>query len=177
MPSPIGHGLIGMSTAWTLIAGAERRLVLACAIVAMLPDIDVLFGAHRGATHSLGAVLLVTAGAATFAAQRGLPIARIGIACGAAYASHLLLDWLGRDSSAPSGIQAFWPISSRYYVSGADLFWEISRRYWRPDEFVFGNLKSLGWELLLFVPLTALAWWWGTQRSNRNTEYRIQNTE
>jgi inner membrane protein len=171
MPSPIGHGLIGMSTAWTLIAGAERRLVLACAMVAMLPDIDVLFGGHRGATHSLGAVLLVTAGAATFAAKRGLPIARIGIACGAAYASHLLLDWLGRDSSAPYGIQAFWPISSRYYVSGADLFWEISRRYWRPDEFVFGNLKSLAWELVLFVPLTALAWWWRKRRSVLNSEF------
>ena len=169
MPSPIGHGLIGMSTAWTLIAGAERRLVLACAMLAMLPDIDVLFGAHRGATHSLGAVLLVTAGAAIFAAKRGLPIARIGTACGAAYASHLLLDWLGRDSSAPYGIQAFWPISSRYYVSGADLFWEISRRYWRPDEFVFGNLKSLGWELVLFAPLAALVWWW-KQRGMSNEE-------
>jgi inner membrane protein len=167
MPSPIGHGLIGMSTAWTLRASAGPRLVLACAMLGMLPDIDVLFGAHRGKTHSLGAVLLVTAGAATFAAKRGLPIARIAIACGAAYASHLLLDWLGRDSSAPYGIQAFWPLSSRYYVSGADLFWEISRRYWRLDEFLFGNLTSIGWELVLVAPVVALAWWWGTRRSHR----------
>ena len=51
-----------------------------------------------------------------------------------------------------------WPWSSEYYTSGADLFLEISRRYWLPDEVIWGNLRSIGWELVLLLPLLALAW-------------------
>ena len=77
----------------------------------------------------------------------------------AAYGTHILLDWLGKDTAPPFGLPALWPFSSRYYISGADLFMEISRRYWKPDEFIVGNLKAVGWEMLVLGPIAALAWW------------------
>lgn len=166
MPSSIGHGLAGMSTTWATMPRARWSLAIAGALFAALPDVDVLFGGHRGSTHSLGAVALVTAAAALFAALRRLPIARLAAVCGLAYASHLLLDWLGKDSAAPYGIMAFWPLSSRYYSSGANLFLEISRRYWKPDEFILGNLRSIGLELALLLPVAGLTWWIKKAMSN-----------
>jgi inner membrane protein len=173
MPSPIGHGLAGVSVAWLATPRAGRSLAIACALLAASPDIDVLFGSHRGPTHSLAAVVLVSAAAAMFATARKLPAARVAAACGLAYASHLVLDWLGKDSATPYGIMALWPFSSQYFSSEADLFLEISRRYWNPDEFIFGNVRSLVQELVVLLPLTAIVWW----IRRRNTEYRMPNTE
>lgn len=173
MPGPIGHALAGVSAAWATGPRTARSLTIACAILAAAPDIDVLFGGHRGPTHSVGALVIVAAAAAIFAAARRLSSGRIAVACSLAYASHLLLDWLGKDTAPPYGLMALWPLNSRYYASGADLFLEISRRYWKPDEFILGNLLSLGWELALLLPIAALAWW--TRR--RNTENRIPKTE
>lgn len=169
MPSPIGHGLGGLLTTWVIAPRARRSLAIVCAILAALPDADVLFGGHRGSTHSLGAMVLVSAIAAAFAALRGLWIGRVVSVCGLAYASHLLLDWLGRDSATPYGIMLFWPFSTRYYLSGADLFLEISRRYWRPSEFILGNLRSLGWELALLLPVAGLAYWRKRRDGERGT--------
>ena len=172
MPSPIGHGLAGASVAWLFNAvrlhRASRVMLLSCALFAAAPDIDVVFGSHRGPTHSLGAVVLVTICAAVWASLRRLPALRIGAASGLAYGSHLLLDWLGKDSALPYGIMAFWPWSSAYYSSRANLFLEISRRYWKADEFIFGNLRSIAWELALLVPVAVIAYWWkrGNERSN-----------
>ena len=174
MPSPIGHGLAGVSVAWLATPRAGRSLAIACALLAASPDIDVLFGSHRGPTHSLAAVVLVSAAAAMFATARKLPAARVAAACGLAYASHLVLDWLGKDSATPYGIMALWPFSSQYFSSGADLFLEISRRYWNRDEFILGNLRSLILELALLLPTAALAY---CLKVRKNTEYRRQNTE
>ena len=174
MPGPIGHALGGLSTAWATAPRAARSLAIACAILAAVPDIDVLFGGHRGPTHSVGALAIVTAAAAIFAGARRLPSGRIAVACSLAYASHLLLDWLGKDTAPPHGIMVLWPLTSRYYASGVDLFPEISRRYWKPDEFIVGNLLSLGWELALLLPIAAIAYF---LKARGNAVYRRQNTE
>ena len=163
MPSPIGHALAGLSTTWAAGPRAGRALVIAGAILAASPDVDVLFGGHRGSTHSLGATALVTAAAAAFAALRRLPVARVASVCGLAYASHLLLDCLGKDTAAPYGIMILWPFSTRYYSLGANLFLEISRRYWKPDEFILGNLQSLLRELAILLPIAVLACRWKKQ--------------
>jgi hypothetical protein len=52
----------------------------------------------------------------------------------------------------------FWPWSSTYHTSGADLFLEISRRYWLPEEVIWGNLRSIAWELILLTPIAVIAW-------------------
>jgi membrane-bound metal-dependent hydrolase YbcI (DUF457 family) len=160
---------MGLSLAWFVAsvreAGANRLsgrqqwgLAVTCAALAIFPDVDVLFGVHRGPTHSLGAVMLVIVAAGVFALWRRLPVLLIAASCGLAYASHLGLDWLGRDSRTPRGIMLFWPWSSEYYTSGLDLFLEISRRYWLPQEVIWGNLRSIVWELILLVPVALIAW-------------------
>jgi inner membrane protein len=136
---------------------SARGLAVVCALIAVIPDIDLLLGSHRTYSHSIAAVA-----AAAFLAwviARRSPYARtVTVAVAAAYGSHLLLDWLGRDSSNPIGLMVWWPFSSRFYVSGVDLFKEVSRRYWNQSEFVFGNLRSVGWELLILAPIAVAAW-------------------
>jgi inner membrane protein len=70
MPSPIGHALAGVATAWSSEyfpaanagdARASARLTFVCAALAALPDVDLLFpGTHRTVTHSISATIFVT---------------------------------------------------------------------------------------------------------------------
>jgi membrane-bound metal-dependent hydrolase YbcI (DUF457 family) len=178
MPSPVGHAIAGLATAWIAdtIAPLPRRhgveatpesafealgggLAVTCAVLASLPDLDILAGGHRAVSHSLGGIVVVAIIAALAAGRWNLPAARTGVTCGAAYATHVLLDWLAMDSAFPYGIMALWPFSSAYFMSGANAFLEISRSYWKADEFVVGNLQSLAWELLVLGPVAAVAWW------------------
>ena len=168
MPSPIGHALAGVAVGWLLKGDRPRyqdtgacpslRWLALCALVAMAPDLDILWGTHRTWTHSLGATAAVAALAAIIARARRLPAATFALAIGVAFGSHLLLDWLGRDSRPPRGVMLFWPLSTTYYVSGWDVFTEISRRYWLPEQFIVGNLKSIARELLILGPVAFLAW-------------------
>lgn len=120
--------------------------------LALLPDLDLLVGVHRGPTHGVGAALIV-------GLILGLVTTRIrlGVVGAAAYGSHTLLDWLGGDSSAPIGLMALWPFSSEYYASDLHLFYAISRRFSSPD-FWHQNLRAVGWELVLLGPPAALGW-------------------
>ena len=75
-----------------------------------------------------------------------------------AWGSHVLLDWLGRDTKPPFGIMALWPFSYAHYQSGLAIFPPTSRRYWLAEFWVV-NLKALGIELLILAPLAALVVW------------------
>jgi hypothetical protein len=124
--------------------------------VAVAPDLDLLVGAHSTYTHSIGAVIVVTL--VTLAMTRGRwPRIALGIA--AAWSSHILLDWLGSDTSPPIGIMALWPFSDGYYQSSLLVFDAISRRYWLPQEFIWGNLRAALKELLILGPIAWLAFW------------------
>ncbi len=178
MPTPVGHALAGLATAWVAdaLAPIPRRptsdgrsepgfaahgggLAVVCAVLAAAPDLDILTNSHRTFSHSLGALAVVGLLAGVLARRWRMPAVRTAVTCVAAYATHFLLDWLGTDTALPHGIMALWPVSSVYYTSGVDLFLRISRSYWRPDEFIIGNLQSLAWELLVLGPIAALAWW------------------
>lgn len=173
MPTPVGHALGGLAIGW-LMAGSGgpapthgRRAAL-FATLGALPDIDLLFHVHSTYTHSLGAALLVGLVAWPLAASRGrsrpgdvrgaTSAAVWALACAAAYASHVLLDWLGTDTSPPYGITALWPFSSAYYYSALDLFPAADRRYWLPG-FWQRDLTAIGWELLILVPITLAVLW------------------
>jgi hypothetical protein len=176
MPTPVGHAVGGLAAAWLtqsalrslgsgVSTSSETRLALMCGLVAMLPDIDILVGSHRTLSHSVGAALM--AGLAAWIVLRGrTPFAsRAAVTIAAAYGSHVLLDWLGKDSSTPPGLMALWPFSSAFCISGVDLFAEVSRRYWNPDEFILENLRTLVRELVILGPIAAGAW--VLQRFNR----------
>jgi LexA-binding, inner membrane-associated putative hydrolase len=172
VPSPVGHAIAGTAIAWIsevlappsadapASVGTDRHsLVLACAIAAILPDVDIAFAMHRGWTHSIGATIGFAILAAFAARTWGWPVVRCTLLGGAAYGSHILLDWLGKDTAVPSGVMVFWPVSHTYFKSGLDVFAEISRRYWKPDEFILGNLLSAGREVAILGPVGAAAWW------------------
>jgi inner membrane protein len=113
----------------------------------MAADLDLLVGAHSGASHSIGAALAVGV-LAYVIGRRG----RFALALGAAYASHILLDWLGSDSAPPIGIMALWPFTREYYESTLHLFSAISRRYRSPD-FWSLNLRAVVREAIVLIPL------------------------
>lgn len=177
MPSPAGHLLAGVAVAWAAEAAASGRgrrggpptegvkprlltpFVLACAALALAPDLDILLATHRTVTHSLGAVVLTAVACGAVARALGSPAMRTGAVWGLTVASHIVLDWLGRDSNTPRGVMALWPISTAYFYSGVDLFAEVSRRYWKPDEFLVGNAFSVARELLILGPIAAAALW------------------
>jgi hypothetical protein len=171
MPSPIGHGLAGVAAGWIVgpstPRGAVGRRVAVLMAAGAAPDLDLLFGAHSGPTHGLGAAMVVGLAAFAWLRLRGVRgAARIASAVAAAYASHTLLDWLGTDTSPPIGIMALWPVSREHYESRLHVFMAISRRYWLPEFWTY-NLRALARELLILVPIVwiAVAWRTGGRRS------------
>jgi inner membrane protein len=178
MPSPVGHIIAGVATGWVTQAwpgvsrpgrAAASSIPFVCALLALAPDVDLLLlASHRTVTHSLGAVVAVALVTAGIARWRRWPVAASVAMAVVAVGSHLVLDWLGRDPSAPVGIMALWPFSDRYYVSGVDLFMEVSRRYWMFDEIVAHNAKAAAREMALIGPFAAAAWYarrnWGQVR-------------
>ena len=168
MPSPVGHALGGFAFGW-LAARSSRleRPFVAAAIFAGLgavPDVDILVeGTHRLYTHSIAAVGVVALLAAvSLRAGSRAADARsqmlLVLAAAAAYASHLLLDWLADDRSVPIGIRALWPFTDAYFQSDARWFPPVERRYWLPG-FWTANLRAIGWEMLVLSPLVAIALW------------------
>jgi|SRR5436190_11226958 len=176
MPSPFGHALGGVLTAWLadLVPGgrsprpaepapswfqrAGGGLTAACAVLAALPDIDLFFDHHRTVTHSVGAVSLVACAAAVVTLIRGGPLARITLMCTAAYASHLLFDWLAVDNTTPRGVQMLWPFGHRFYVSGWNLFRQTERRSLFSGRDMRINALAVLQEMALLVPPLAGVW-------------------
>ena len=177
MPSPIGHAIAGVTAGW-LVAGAPRgapsvarvagtlserapatfwREAALFAALGALPDIDLLFDAHSGPTHSLGGMAIIGLTALAVARHfRSRRACRLALACAAAYASHVLLDWLGSDASPPLGVMALWPFSSDYYESDLHVFMAISRRYYQGWVFVAQNVRAVSLELVILVPILAV---------------------
>src|SRR5689334_5388914 len=167
MPSPIGHSLAGLAVAWTadLVPGdrawrtapptaswyrrAGNGLTLACAILAAIPDADLLLRLHRTFSHSIGAVIVTGVAAALVAARLRLPIARVALMCAGAYGTHLVLDWLAVDRLPPYGLQALWPFSSAWLISGWDLFPQTERRRIFSAASMRINIAALAQELAI----------------------------
>ncbi len=186
MPSPVGHGLAGLAAAWAadLLGGTPRSAVapdpavrsvppasgrrsdltlpVLCAVLGAAPDGDLLFGIHRTATHSVSAALLVTivaglvTGWVTRRTGRTLPVVRTALTCGAAYTTHLLLDWLAVDPNAPSGIQLFWPFSDRWFISGLDWFPPTERSPLLAWRSLWVNVRAAVFESGCLLPVLAV---------------------
>lgn len=169
MPSPLGHALAAL-TVHTLVSRDHsdlwdaRRAALTVS-AALAPDLDLLLrfvdgrNHHQGASHSLGAALLAALVVAWLArATRSWRPARLALAVGLAWASHVLLDWLGEDTRPPIGLQALWPWSEAYFKSPWLLFLAIGRSLaW---ETVLHNARAMAWEACLLAPVLWLAWSW-----------------
>jgi membrane-bound metal-dependent hydrolase YbcI (DUF457 family) len=172
MPSPAAHVLGGLATAFIVDTAARRPcltmpILIGSAALAVAPDLDLLTTSHRTYSHSVGAVAIV--GVVSWLVLRVRSRRGAGAAAlTAAYASHLLLDWLSKDTRSPSGITALWPFTARYYQSPWSVFGEISRRYWLPHEFIVRNLEEAAWECAVMAPLLLVAWAvWGKRTLTR----------
>jgi membrane-bound metal-dependent hydrolase YbcI (DUF457 family) len=132
MASPVFHGLVGAGLAAAMAGGAghplasflrrTRKTLAAAAVLACLPDIDYLPGLWRGslntthqqATHSVAWVLLVAVG--IWLVGRAFRPVQFGrrallfllIVIG----SHLAIDLVTLDRSAPYGIPLWAPVST-----------------------------------------------------------------
>ncbi|HEX7087507.1 MAG TPA: metal-dependent hydrolase [Vicinamibacterales bacterium] len=185
MPSPIGHALAGLTVGLLATAARSRTrpsrgshagasglpaivtrrnlspardvlttVPLACAAAGVAPDLDLLFGTHSTYTHSVGAVALVYVAVRLLRPQAHRVSA---LASALAWGTHLLLDWLGTDTTDPVGIMALWPFTTTHYQSTAFVFDAISRLYWIPELFIWGNLKAAAKEVLILGPFVLLA--------------------
>ncbi len=113
-------------------AGAWRRAAVFM-VIGNLPDLDFLAGfavgrpglLHRGITHTLLAAVAFGLVAGAFASRRREPFGWAALVYGAAYGSHLLLDWLTIDTRPPLGGQFLWPLSDAYLISPVTIFKEI----------------------------------------------------
>ena len=137
--------------------------MLACSVLALLPDIDVItfrlgipYGAplgHRGMTHSLAFALLVGLAAAVFLRLRGRPWVRDAVLVTLVVASHGLLDAC---TTGGKGVEFFWPVDTRRYF----LPWQFI-----PVAPIGGRMLSarglavLLTEAVLFLPAWIYAWW------------------
>ena len=146
-------------------------LTLTCAGLAALPDADLLFGGHRTATHSIGAALLVAivaagvtrwvtpvVGSHTTRSACTTPIGRVALMCGAAYATHLVLDSLQIDPNPPSGIQLLWPFSRQWFISEVDLFPRTERHGVLSAAGLRINLIAFAWETAILLPIVVALW-------------------
>jgi hypothetical protein len=162
VPSPVGH-LLGAAIVSQAIAPSALGL---CAVAGIAPDLDFLWGRHNQETHSLGAAII--AGLAVFAWKRQ---PRLALAVTLAWASHVLFDWLGSDTTPPLGVMALWPLSSDYYFSNAFFFEAISRRYWL-DNFVTHNLRAVALEIVILGPLALVLWLWRKRTGDKEKDNR-----
>jgi len=176
MPSPIGHALAGLAAAWAadLVPGdrawrtapgrasffrrAGDGLTLACVGLGAAADLDHLFVTHRTVTHSVGAVALVAVAAAGLAASSRRPVARITAMCAAAYATHLLLDWLGVDQYPPRGLQILWPFSREWLISNLDIFRQTARQELLTPPIILKNLLAIVQEIAMLGPVVVALW-------------------
>jgi inner membrane protein len=182
MPSPLGHALAGVAIAWSAEAIKRRQidftrgstLAVAAAGLAVAADLDWLYPpAHRAMTHSLVAAVAAAALIAIVKRrERSADTAVVALACGLAYASHLLLDWLGGDTKIPAGIQLLWPYSNDWFISPVGVFRATDLGgFFKPWTMVSNALAVLR-ELLVMVPIAVAAHAWRRRRLHRLASMR-----
>jgi membrane-bound metal-dependent hydrolase YbcI (DUF457 family) len=155
MPLPIAHGLVGASVValWhpqNSVKDDWQMLALGAAL-AISPDFDFFLtwglhlgrGWHRGFTHSIVAALIVTGfSVAAFGTSR----IRIALACGAAFLSHSLLDFL--TTKQGGGVELLWPFSTERMKLGLIGISDFANGF-----HVVEMMKAGLIELALFAPM------------------------
>jgi|SRR5450759_1434864 inner membrane protein len=159
--SALGHVAVGVATARLITPAGSPPQVLGQRMVAlsalsMLPDLDFLIPAvgssvgpfaHRGASHSLAAAIVVgVVIALAIGAWGGRRALAWGLLATAVVASHPLLDLF---SDTDLGVALLWPLSSARFLAP----WHVLPNPPWPGVFSPFGLRQLGLELVLFLPL------------------------
>jgi hypothetical protein len=162
MPSPLAHGLAGLTVHVLAARGRDelydprRAAVLVGA--ALAPDLDLLFRVvdgrnhHNHETHSLGAALL--AGVVAVLVLPRLQFVRpyaLAAFAAVAWTTHVVLDYLNRDTHPPIGIMALWPLDDGFHKFPWPIFLDIGRTLeWVT---VWHNLLAAAWEACVLLPI------------------------
>jgi membrane-bound metal-dependent hydrolase YbcI (DUF457 family) len=195
MPSPVAHGIVGLSLglAWLappssslrLLVGALARRwrgLLVLLAIACAPDVDYFFGLfygdfnllHQIYSHTIAWITAVALVAWLFwrRVEPETPT-RLFVFLWLVAASHLLLDYLTDDGSYPYGIMVVWPLTADYFTSPVHLFPRMMKHSWR-EVFQSHNLAVALQEAIFTLPLLAgvTAWklWKGGRFANRPPE-------
>lgn len=179
MPSPVAHTLAAYSLLITmdpsLVQNRQRNsLALGSAFVfGNLADADfvvaqfssVTYLRHHYFSHSIPFALLVMA--VTWIvlrlARMRSPDRWAGL-LGAAYFTHLLLDYMTEDGSLPKGIPLLWPFSTTHFMSPFLIFYSIHRGGWQ-DIFSAENMLALVVEISVMLPVAVLSFWLARRRA------------
>ena len=191
MASPVGHALAGFAVGRFLPGDPPpggRLFLPLCMALALAPDLDFLPGLlagqparyHQGQSHSLSVALAVSLLLSLLLARGWRPRLRCGAVFFAAYASHLLLDYLGTDARPPVGIPLFWPASDAAWISPVSILPGVHHSVsgtertgeWLAMVFSLRNLRPIAMELLVVVPLLLLAEQVRRRRSKKASDSR-----
>ena len=173
MPSPIGHSLSGLFVYFLFNRKRfSNWMVLALLLfMANLPDLDFLLGFikgnpnayHHQFMHSLifvVAVALIIAFAFNKLLTQGRYFLSFIWLCIPGF-THLFLDALSRDTSAPYGMQLLWPFSKEYFMFPFTIFADIQRSSenstFISSLFSLHNFEALLVEIVVLTPVVILA--------------------
>ena len=155
------------------------RAALLTIALALLPDIDFLFGFfvgnpnryHHQFTHSLCFVVMSgLAIAALFARRNRVQFSPFAVLFIGAGLSHILLDFFAVDTRAPFGIPLFWPLENGFHISPAQIFSDVHRASANKLFFISmlteHNLRTVLFEMILLGPLLMIFYWRRKKTSN-----------
>lgn len=163
MPSSIGHALAGYAA--VRLTGGRLQSNWPHVLVAAVPDLDIVLDILRDKpidyrnrrSHSAGAAIaagLVLGGCAWMA---GRPFVSNALKGTAAYASHLALDYFGKE--AEDGLPLLWPFTHKRLSADRPVFKTI---YSRRGGFFTGlitkrNLQKIGREVVILSPVVVIS--------------------
>ena len=169
MPTPVGHLLSGIS-AYTILKPARpnrKWIFFAALFMAVMPDFDFVFGFfvdnpnryHHHFTHSIFFITVMSLFVAFILAQNSRAhLLADFVLLTVAGLSHLFLDMLAVDTSAPYGMPLFWPLSEKYVISPFSIFSDIQRAShsgrFLSSLFNLHNLVAVGKEVLILGSIT-----------------------
>lgn len=154
MPLPIAHGLVGASVVAAICPQPMTKryfaLLLIGALLANCPDLDFFLVValrsrswHRGFSHSLAFAFLISSLFLVFSGRRYIKEA---IACGLAFASHGVLDYI--TTKEGGGVELLWPFSSERLALGWFGLSELPSRLPATE-----ILKAIVIEFAIFTPI------------------------
>ncbi len=174
MPSPVGHTIVALTLHVLTARDRDEAASLGRAAVfvtaAVAPDLDLLLrfvdgrNHHQAESHSIGCAALAGLLAWGLALAWRLPRPpRWAAAAAVGWASHVALDYLGRDTHPPIGLMALWPLSSAHFKFPWPLFMDIGRTL--DVKTLRHNIVAVTWEVLALAPWLVLSWRLRSRRS------------
>ena len=165
MATPVGHYLLGLSVTQILSKDRqERRRGVGLALIACVPDLDVIPGIlvgnlaqfHHSVSHSFFAAVIFSLLGFGALWWRGWKLSHsLFLLLFLLYVSHLILDFFTLDPGEPQGIPLFWPWKETYQSPWALL---PNVQHTRGPLLSAHNLFLMVREALVFLPLIGLVY-------------------